>query len=107
MDFDQSEIGSNDDITRAYLTLVNEVNVSAKLCFPLKRFKPFLKPYWNNELSSLHSDMKQKRTEWITHGKLRGNCHPTNLMYKLANALFRRKHRFYVQVYMKMQIEKK
>ena len=105
LDFDQGEVGSNDDITRAYLTLVNEVNASAKLCFPLKRFKPFLKPYWNNELSSLHSDMKQKRAEWITHGKLRGNCHPTYKMYKLAKALFRRKHRFYVQVYMKKQIE--
>ena len=105
LDLDQGEIGSNDDITRAYLTLVNEVNASAKLCFPLKRFKPFLKPYWNYELSSMHSDMKQKRAEWITQGKLRGNIHPTYKMYKLAKALFRRKHRFYVQVYMKKQIE--
>ena len=87
------------------MTLVTEVNASAKLCFPLKRFKSFLKPYWNNELNSLHGDMKQRRAEWIRHGKPRGNCHPTYKMYKSAMAYFRRKHRYYMQLYMKTQIE--
>ena len=43
LDLDQGEIGSNDDITRAYLTLVNEVNASAKLKFSSKAIQAIFK----------------------------------------------------------------
>ena len=62
----ESVLLSNTHIDQAYSTLVLEVKKIAKSCFPEKKFKRFLKPYWNCDLQNLHTNMKLKRATWLT-----------------------------------------
>ena len=44
------DINSNE-----YKVLTREITAAAQKSFPIKSFKRFLKPYWNQELRNLHN----------------------------------------------------
>lgn len=64
-----SEIQSKSQIDTVYDKIVSIIDSSTKACIPKSQFKPFLKPYWNSSLSSLHKTMRQKRYVWINAGR--------------------------------------
>ena len=100
-----NDIISDTDINRVYSTIVTVVKKAAIESLPIKKFKRYLKPYWNVELNMLHKDMKSKRANWVRNGKPRGNISEIYTIYKAAKCDFRRKHRRIVDAYMKRQIE--
>lgn len=100
-----NEMNCKTAIDQAYSVLVNEIKNSAQKCFPSKRFKSYLKPYWNAELSALHCIMRQKRAMWIQNGRPRGNNFVSYREYKAAKCKFRKKHRCSVEVYLQKQTE--
>ena len=69
---------------------------------PKLRYKRHLKPYWNEELKSLHQEMKQLRAIWCREGRPRENDvhNDAYCNYKAAKARFRRLHRKHVAEYM-------
>ena len=101
----ESVLLSNTHIDQAYSTLVLEVKKIAKSCFPEKKFKRFLKPYWNCDLQNLHTNMKLKRATWLTEGKPRNPMNTSYREYKMAKRDFRRVHRKYVDMYLQSQNE--
>lgn len=100
-----NEIITVTEVDQAYSTLVTEVKSTAVQCFPIKRYKHYLKPYWNDELNTLHKDMKQKRAVWISNGKPRGDKSLSYNTYKAAKRQFRKKHRNVVDAYLKNKID--
>ena len=92
-------------VDQAYSSLVYEVKSCAENCFPLKKFKRFLKPYWNKELRDLHHKMKTKRGVWTGAGKPRNPTCRSYIEYKDAKRNFRRCHRHYVEKYLQSQNE--
>ena len=84
---------SEADINNAYSTIVSVVKKAAVESLPIKKFKSFLKPYWNDELKGLHKEMKCKRANWIRSGRPRGNNSESYTIYKTAKCDFRRIHR--------------
>ena len=96
---------SETDINNAYSTIVSVVKKAAVESLPIKKFKSFLKPYWNDELKGLHKEMKCKRANWIRSGRPRGNNSESYTIYKTAKCDFRRIHRRIVDAFMKRQIE--
>ena len=84
---------------------VKEVTSAAQKSFPVKSFKRFLKPYWNQELRDLHNKMKANRNAWITDGKPRSVSHLSYIQYKSAKRDFRRCHRKYADRYLQSQLD--
>ena len=68
----ERELNSQTSIDEAYGIIVSEITRAARKCFPVKKYKPFLKPYWNQELCNFHKRMTSKRAAWITNGKHEG-----------------------------------
>lgn len=99
------DINTKDAIDSAYCNLVNEVKNTALQCFPIKQFKHFLKPYWSDELNTLHKDMKRKRAAWVSCGRPRGKESSAYNIYKNAKRLFRKKHRYAVDEYFKKKVD--
>lgn len=92
-------------VDQAYSSLVYEVKSCAENRFPLKKFKRFLKPYWNKELRDLHDKMKTKRGEWMGAGKPRNPTCRSFIEYKDAKRDLRLCHRYYVEKYLQSQNE--
>ena len=101
----ENEIESQHSIDGAYEALVCATTVAARKCFPVKSFKHFLKPYWNQELANFHKRMKLKRAAWINDGKPRDVGRDSYKDYKSAKREFRRCHRKGVNKYLRDQIE--
>ena len=63
-----------DDIDELYENIKQVIaSVSLKWLKRSSEFKPFLKPYWDNELKLLYKTIKNMRNIWITEGRRRGN----------------------------------
>ncbi|MEW8561249.1 MAG: hypothetical protein AB2541_04060 [Candidatus Thiodiazotropha sp.] len=103
--FLEGRLNSMSSIDQAYETLVNEITVAAQNCFPVKRFKHFLKPYWNRELDTLHKRMTQKRAAWVSDGRPRGPEFVSFKEYKNAKREFRRCHRKFANEYLQTQVD--
>ena len=58
-----SQISTPDDVDMLYTTMVNIVKNATDKCIPRSKFKPFIKPYRNIELSNLHNNMNDKRLQ--------------------------------------------
>ncbi|XP_045157960.2 uncharacterized protein LOC123524101 [Mercenaria mercenaria] len=91
---------NNQDIDKFYEIISSSLNKCAGCIFPKKRFRPYLKPYWNSRLTELHDNMTHRRNIWCQHGrpKEKGNEHYTE--YKSAKREFRRYHRYCTAQYM-------
>ena len=103
--FFEKELNSQPSIDEAYGIIVSEIARAARKCFPVKKYKPFLKPYWNQELCNFHKRMTSKRAAWITDGKHRNIGCESYKEYKAAKKEFRRCHRKCVNKYLQDQIE--
>ena len=85
------------DIDKLYELIVSNLHAISRLCFRKPVFKPFLKPYWNDDLSKHHSLMKNFRSDWVNSGR---QSNYTFLSYKNAKREFRRLHRQSVEKYL-------
>ena len=89
-------------IDELYEHIKSNINtISVKYLKHSSEYKPFLKPYWDQELKALHKSMKRLRTIWISEGRPRGNNFDAYRNYKLAKCRFRNSHRIKAEQYMK------
>ncbi|WAR10952.1 hypothetical protein MAR_036028 [Mya arenaria] len=94
-----SELGI-DSIDNAYDIIRNKLNEYSSISLPRKKFVPNLKPYWNQELSDLHSTMTSLRVKWCSEGRPRSCNNKYSADYKNAKRRFRRLHRKSVNTYL-------
>ncbi|MES9884950.1 MAG: endonuclease/exonuclease/phosphatase family protein, partial [Sedimenticola sp.] len=79
-----------DNVNDAYDNLCECIRQSAETTLPKRKFKPYLKPYWSNELKQLHRKMKSLRNTWISCGQPRNIDNVSYRQYKDAKREFRR-----------------
>ncbi|MCG7877806.1 MAG: hypothetical protein N0C90_15945, partial [Candidatus Thiodiazotropha endolucinida] len=99
------DINTKVDIDNVLSNMTNEVKSTALQCFPEKQFKHFLKPYWSDQLNTLHKDMRQKRADWLICGRPRGIESSAYNIYKNAKRLFRKKHRHAIDEYFRKKVD--
>ena len=95
-------ICSEADIDKVYDIIVDEISRASNVCIKERKFKHFLKPYWNDSLKELHLTLKQHRRFWVEAGKPRGN-EKSHTDYKDAKRKFRCYHRQRVREFMAEQ----
>ena len=109
----ESSFGSKLSIDNAYADLVGTLKVCTKQSFPRKKYKSYLKPYWNKELTVLHKSMMNRRKSWVDAGKPRGGglcvcvggCNSdVYSMYKAAKRHFRRMPRQASESFIKVNL---
>lgn len=91
------------DIDDLYSGIIVIVNLATKLFIPKVKFKSYIKPYWNDLLTSLHKEMVIKRTEWIKHHRPTNDDSVYFKQYKVDKRKFRSAHRLAVLTYLKEQ----
>ena len=96
---------SKSSIDNGYSDLIRVLKNSADQSFAHKRYKPYLKPYWTEELTALHKSMSSARKNLLSAGKPRYSGHVAYSTYKTAKRHFRCKHRQATKNYMKKQFE--
>ena len=94
------QISSPGDVDSLYTTIVSLINNATDICIPRSKFKPFIKPYWNRELSYLHNEMNSRRCEWLNENRPRNDQCPSYRNYKASKNNFRNTHRVTVQAYL-------
>lgn len=82
-----------DDVNETYDSVVKCIQRSSEASVPVRKYKPYLKPYWNNEIKMLHKINRQKRQVWIANGRPRNHDAPSYIEYKDAKRIFRQKLR--------------
>ncbi|MES9883123.1 MAG: reverse transcriptase family protein [Sedimenticola sp.] len=93
------ECDSTDAIDATYACLVQCMCACSEATLPKSKFKAFLKPYWNDDLSKLHRTMKNFRRVWISEGRPRESDNISCRNYKVAKREFRVCHRNCVEIY--------
>ena len=56
---------SSTDIDHLNTILTDILLNASKLAFPVKKFNPHTKPYWDNNVKSAHTEERTKRQIWI------------------------------------------
>ena len=102
----ESSFESQSSLDVAYIELTGVLKNSASKSFAHKRYKRYLKPYWSEELTTLHRSMSVARSNWVTGGKPRDSNHVVYCSYKAAKRHFRRKHRQTIERYMKINLKR-
>ena len=69
----------NGYIDALYNCIFTNIKLSSDICFPVSQLRPYLKPYWSNELKQFHYIMRCKRKARIDEGRPRGRIR-SNLM---------------------------
>ena len=100
LNFHNHPLSCTDAIDQAYDNLVSTIVSSSQKCFKSSKFKHFLKPYWNADLSKAHKCMSELRKTWIHCGQPRGNSYSSYTLYKNAKCAFRKQHRLCVNNYL-------
>lgn len=81
-----------------YITKLSYSIVCAELSLPRKRYRPFLKPYWQSgNVKELRAVNRQKRNHWICDGKPRGMQYASYREYatrEFINALKRAQRQY-------------
>ena len=85
------DISSSDQIDYLYSVMVKSLVKFSDKYIPKTKFRHFLKPYWNSELTTLHKDMTALRKVWVDCFKPLDSS-PV-YKQKLAKCTFRRCHR--------------
>jgi len=75
------------EIDRSYSTLTDRILSHDNACLPQKRYKRHLKPYWNEELKSLHQEMNS----YVPYGV--GKVALVNMIYTLMPTVIIRQQR--------------
>ena len=84
LNFHNYPLSCTDAIDQAYDNIVSNIVSSSQKCFKSSKFKHFLKPYWNADLSKAHKCMSELRKAWIQCGQPRGHSFPSYTLYKNA-----------------------
>jgi exonuclease III len=92
-------IKSPQDIDDMYDCITSTISDASSKFIKERKFKHFLKPYWNHFLSDLKRKLKELRHIWVTEGKPRDES-ASFIAYKAAKKEFRRHHRKQVNVFM-------
>ena len=79
--FGSSELDYS-DVNRAYDNILNCITKASEAKLSKREFKPFLKPYWSNELKLVHAQMRRERIIWKRDGKPRTNTAGSYTRYK-------------------------
>ncbi len=96
---ERASFACEDDINKVYDDIVGAMTKCGDSAIPKSKFRSYLKPYWNRELTNLHKCMKEKRNIWILNGKPRHHEHHAYAEYKNAKRIFRYPHRVAVEAY--------
>ena len=87
---DNYKMRSPNDIESYVKALQDAIMSTVNMCVPTSRYRPHVRPYWDNELKSLHSEQLRLRHIWISENRPRGNQYPSYLYYKVAKRTFAR-----------------
>ncbi len=99
-----TDLKSPADIDNLYRQIVNTIDTVTRRNIPKSKFRHYLKPYWNQELTMQHNQMKSLRQQWISDGRPRGSCHTSYTNYKQSKCKFRQMHRRAVDAYDTQQL---
>ena len=83
------QVNDTDEIEIYYSKIVDAIKKAENDTLPYKKFKRHVKPYWNDNLTSLRDSMRTHRINWIN------NCHcynqtcPYFQRYKSTKKVFR------------------
>ena len=55
--------------------ITNSIIKASKLHIFPHIYKPYKKPYWNDDVKEAHKQARNKRKKWISEGRPRGNIH--------------------------------
>ena len=102
-------LNCKNDIDNLYESLVNNIKSASDKCFPRSKYREHLKPYWNDNLTNAHKEMKYRRNIWLNDGRPRNKDISSYQYYKTAKHNFRKLHRHYVNIYLSkldMEIDK-
>ena len=67
--FQQILTNFKEDIDNRYETIISSIHTATKKCIRKRRFKRFLKTYWNTALSKYRADVRRCRDKWISEGR--------------------------------------
>ena len=90
---------SHTGIDNLYNSIVDCISLATESCLPRVKFRPFLKPYWNQGMKDRHAFMRLKRRNWLAAGRPRDASNSSLVAYKDAKRLFRSHHRTVVANY--------
>lgn len=88
------------EIDNMYTNLTETIRMCSDLSLPNKKYMAHLKPYWNEQLSNMHSLMFEARTQWCKAGRPRDPEQPDHKKYKDCKRVFRKMHRYIVRSYL-------
>ena len=101
----ENNFETKSSVDNGYMELIGALKDSAARSFPKKQYKRYLKPYWTEELTTLHNSMSNARKAWLTAGQPRDRDHVAYSSYKTAKRHFRRKHRQATENFLKKQFD--
>ncbi|XP_069138863.1 uncharacterized protein [Argopecten irradians] len=71
--------------------IVEATRTASKDTLPSKKYRPYLKPYWNaGQVKAFHKTMRERRVVWIQDGRPRGSQFQSYRDYKRCKRDFRR-----------------
>ncbi len=77
------------DIEELYTVIVTSLKKAASDCLPMRKYRQYIKPYWNAAVKEHHKAMTDARHAWIAEGQPRGMEHPSFFIYKKKKDEFR------------------
>ncbi|VDI78227.1 Hypothetical predicted protein [Mytilus galloprovincialis] len=85
---------SKGDVERFSSLLINALLMAANSCIPVGTFRPYLKPYWNNQsLNNNHFEQRNARRKWVNNNKTREKTDLSYIEYKNKKREFRKRKR--------------
>ena len=89
------------NIDYLYVEICKAISTASNQSFKKANYRPFLKPYWNDQLKNLHYTMRVNRRDWIRFGRPRDISNTYYVRYKDAKRKFRHYHRHCAEQYLR------
>ena len=72
-----------------YTERIKDIIISTvEASVPKRRFRPHVRPYWDEQLKVLHNEQSRLRHVWIDEGRPRGPSYVSYVRYKVAKRQF-------------------
>ena len=78
------------NVNTFYGAIVEAVHKASEKSLPFGRYNQHAKPYWTKKVKAAHQDQRQKRIDWIKHGRSRNPEDVYYKSYKKAKCNFRK-----------------
>ena len=88
IDLSHQRINCVDDIDIYLSRLQTIIKSTLDKCVPKRRYRAYVRPYWNDNLTVFHREQSACRTLWIKAGRPRGHQYGTYYNYKVAKRKF-------------------